>query len=54
MHEELATTLQEWAVDELLDDMTTVEVALQQPAHLLPKARFASGKVVHVQFDGGA
>ena len=54
MHEELSPTLQEWAVDELLDDMTTAEAALQMPAHLPPKARFVSGKAVHVQFDGGA
>ena len=54
MHEELSPALQEWAVDELLDDMTTAEAALQMPAHLLPKAHFASGKAVHVQFDGGA
>ena len=54
MHEELSPALQEWAVDKLLDDMTTAEVALQTPAHLPPKALFASGKAVHVQFDGGA
>ena len=41
MHEELSPALQEWAVDELLDDMTTAKVALQMPAHLPPKARFA-------------
>ena len=41
MHEELSPTLQEWAVDELLDDMTTAKAALQTPAHLPPKARFA-------------
>ena len=41
MHEELSPTLQEWAVDELLDDMTMAEVALQMPAHLPPKACFA-------------
>ena len=41
MHEELSPTLQEWAVDELLDNMTTAEAALQMPAHLPPKARFA-------------
>ena len=29
MHEELTLALEEWAVDELLDDMTTAEVALQ-------------------------
>ena len=28
MHEELSPTLQEWAVDKLLDDMTTAEAAL--------------------------
>ena len=54
MHEELSPALQEWAVDELLDDMTTAEAALQMPAHLPPKACFASGKAVHVQLDGGA
>ena len=54
MHEELSPALQDWAVDELLDDMTTAEAALQVPAHLAPKARFASGKAMHVQFDGGA
>ena len=54
MHEELLPAPQEWAVDELLDDMTTAEAALQTPAHLLPKARFALGTAVHVQFDGGA
>ena len=54
MHEELSPALQECAVDELLDDMTTAEAALQTPAHLPPKVRFASGKAVHVQFDGGA
>ena len=41
MHEELSLTLQEWVVDELLDDMTMAEVALQTAVHLLPKARFA-------------
>ena len=54
MHEELSPALQEWAVDKLLDDMTMAEVALQMPADLPLKARFASGKAVHVQFDGGA
>ena len=54
MHEELSPALQEWAVDELLDDMATAEAALQTPVHLPPKARFALGKAVHVQFDGGA
>ena len=54
MHEELSPALQEWAVDKLLDDMTTAEAALQMPVHLPPKAHFASGKAVHVQFDGGA
>ena len=53
MHKELLPALQEWAVDELLDNMTMAEVALQMLAHLLPKARFASGKALHVQFDGG-
>ena len=46
--------LQEWAVDELLDDITTSDAALLVPAHLPPKARFVSGKAVHVQVDGGA
>ena len=41
MHEELLPVLQEWVVDELLDDMTTAEAALQMPTHLPPKARFA-------------
>ena len=54
MHEELSPALREWAVDELLGDMTTAEAALQTLAHLPPKARFASGKAVHVKFDGGA
>ena len=54
MHEELSPALKDWAVDELLDDMTTAEAALQMPAHLPPKARFASGKAVHMQFNGGA
>ena len=54
MHKELSPTLQDWAVDELLNDMTTAETALQTLVHLPPKARFTSGKAVHVQFDGGA
>ena len=54
MHEELSPALQEWAVDELLNDMTMAEAALQTPAHLPLKACFALGKAVHVQFDGGA
>ena len=29
MHEELMPALEEWVVDELLDDMTTAKVALQ-------------------------
>ena len=41
MHEDLSPALQEWAVDELLDDMMTAKAALQMPAHLPPKARFA-------------
>ena len=46
--------MQGWVVDELLDKMMKAEAALQTPAHLPPKVRFASGKAVHVQFDGGA
>ena len=41
-------------MDKLLDNMSMAEAALEMPAHLLPKVRFASGKAVHVQFDGGA
>ena len=34
--------------------MTRAERALHRPIHLPPKARFAKGPAIHVQFDGGA
>ena len=34
--------------DAAREDMMEAETALQQPAHLPPKARFAPGKAVHV------
>ena len=40
--------------DDWEDDMLLAESALQRPVHLPPRARFAPGKAVHVQFDGGS
>ena len=36
------------------DDARLAESALQRPMHLPPRARFAPGKAIHVQFDGGS
>ena len=49
MAEEAAPRDDDWESDMLL-----AESALQKPVHLPPRARFAPGKAIHVQFDGGS